>query len=306
MQQNVNSSLKLLHSQSFIKKFTKVLQELYAYKSYMDFLVVSSIIGKKTLSYLPLLSYSDRTHQNIADLLELGKDNHFQIKTLNFEYKDYKKSDTVTMRLFLEGKSSQELFNENIKSRCRNKIKNSLKKNNFSFAYGNAQQDIDDFYKIFSETVHKHGTPVLDKKLFIYLRDEFQDQIVFYNLYDGTSVIASMCIILDGDLAWYPWGGVDPNYTKKMAGYYIYWSVLQDMCDRLHVKIFDFGRSSYGGPTYDFKLQFGALPVKIDIICSEQEDIYEKYSLASNVWKKLPKILVDFMGPKLCKYLVDL
>lgn len=306
MQRDVNSLLRLGHSHSFIEKFTKVLQALYMYKSYMDFLVVPSIFGKKTLSYPPLLSYSDRTDQNIADLLELGKDNRYQIKTLNFNYHNYKNSDTVTMRLSLDGKSSREIFSENIRQRCRNKIKNSLKNNNFSFKYGNTKQDIDDFYRIFSATMHKHGTPVLDKKLFIYLAEEFQEQILFYTIHDDAKVVASMCVIVDGDLAWYPWGGVDAKYTKKLAGYYIYWSVLQDVCDRLKVKIFDFGRSSYGGPTYNFKLQFGALPVKIDTISSHEEDIYDKYSLASAVWKKLPKRLVDFMGPKLCKYLVNL
>ena len=296
-----------IFSTNFIKKFKNVLVRLYSYEEYMDFLVISSFFGKKTLSYVPLLNYTDRTNEDVKDLLELAKDTNFQVRVLNFEYKDFKEFDTVTMRLDIENKTIDEVF-MNIKSRCRNKIRNSIRKNNFIFKYGNSDKFINDFYTIFSNTLHKHGTPVFDKRLFYYLRDEFKDDNLYYITYDANNSkpIACMCMLFDKKIAWYPWGGVETNSAKKLAGYFIYWKTLEKVVEKGGFKVFDFGRSNYGGSTYKFKSQFGAKPVKIDMISNQDENIYSKYSIASSVWKKLPKSLVDLLGPKICRYLVDL
>ena len=294
------------HSHNFINKFKNTLKSHYGYSEYMDFLIVPSLLGKKTLAYLPLLNYTDRQYDEVDDLLELAKDNSFQIRTLNFSYTDFKENDTVTMRLDIDTKSSEQVFVENVKSRCRNKVRNAAKKYDYKFECGHTPKDIEAFYEIFSDTMYKHGTPVLDKKLFYKLAEDFKDEIIFFNLYDKRQVVATMCILLDEKIAWYPWGGVKNSYANKLAGYAIYWKVLQYICDYTDKKIFDFGRSAYGGSTYKFKSQFGATPVKIEILTSQQSDIYSKYSFASQIWKKLPKSVVDFIGPKLCKYLVDL
>lgn len=306
MQSIANNMKNYVFSHDFVVKFVNVLSQSFGYKKYMDFLIVKDVLGKKTLSYLPILNYTDRDSKNTTDLLELSKDNNYNIKALNFSYKEFIKNDTVTLRLDIEGKNSQELLRTCVKSRCRNKIRNSIKKYNYTFRYGNTAQYINDFYTIFSDTMYKHGTPALGKEFFIYLSEEFAENILFFNVYDKQKVVASMCIMIDGKLTWYPWGGVASEYNRDLAGYFIYWHTLEYICDNTDVKIFDFGRSSYGGGTYNFKSQFGAYPVKIDTISSRNEDIYAKYSLASKIWKKLPRSMVDFIGPKLCKYLVDL
>jgi len=304
MQKNVNNSFVL--TTPFLNKFKDALMRHYGYAQYMDFLIVPSLSGQKTLAYLPLLNYTDRVYDEVDDLFELAKDNAFQIRTLNFGYKDFKQNDTVTMRLDIDAKSSEMVFSEDVKSRCRNKVRNAAKKYDYRLSYGHDSKDIEAFYQIFSETMHKHGTPVLGKRLFYLLAEEFADEIIFFNLYENTQLAATMCIMLDEKIAWYPWGGVKSSHAKRLAGYKIYWDVLQYICNNTDKKVFDFGRSSYGGSTYKFKSQFGAAPVKIDILTSQQSDIYSKYSFASQVWKKLPIRVVDFIGPKLCKYLVDL
>ena len=291
-------------TQNFINKFKNILINLYEYDEYMEFLIVPSFFYKKTLSYLPLLNYTDRTNKNIKDLLELAKDTDFQIRVLNFEYKNFKSNDTVTMRLDIENKNIDDLYSS-LKSKRRNLIKKSLK-NNFIFNYGNNNKFINDFYTIFSKTMHKHGTPVFDKKLFYYLRDEFKNNNIYYIAYEEEKPIAAMCMLFDENIAWYPWGGVDEDFSKKLAGYFIYWKTLENVVSQNKFKIFDFGRSSYGGNTYKFKSQFGAEPIKIDIISNQDKNIYSKYDLAISVWQKLPKNLVDFIGPKICKYLEDL
>lgn len=291
---------------SFVEKFKECVQKLYGYDSYMDYLVVPSLLGGKTLSYLPLLNYTDRCFDEVEDLLELAKDNEYQIRTLHFDYDDFKKEDTVTMRLEIEGRTSEEVFAAEVKPRCRNKVRNASKRYGYSCTFGNEAKDREDFYTIFSATMHRHGTPVLDRKLFRLLVETFGEDILFCNAYKEGRVVASMCLLFDERIAWYPWGGVEREYAKELAGYYIYWEALRYVCDERRKCVFDFGRSAYGGTTYMFKAQFGAKPVKIDILTRKREDIYEKYALASEIWKRLPKGLTDWIGPKLCRYLVDL
>jgi len=306
MPKNVTNVPRITFSQKFVSRFKKVLKRIYGYERYMDFLIVPSILNKKILCYTPLLNYTDRCSNDLKDLLELGKDNEFQIRALNFDYIDFKKNDPVSMRLYMNGNTSEEILRQNIKGNTRREIQNSIKRYEYSFIHGNAKKDIDDFYINFSEIMHEHGTPVFDKKLFYYLADEFQNDILFFNAYDKDRVISSMCIFIDNDIAWYSWGATEKNYRRNGAGYFLNWQAVKYLCDEKNIKIFDFGRSPYGSGTFQYKSHFGALPVKIDIINSHTTDIYSKYSLASKIWKRLPKSVVSYLGPKLCKYLVDL
>ena len=290
-------------TKKFVNKFKKILIKLYGYEEYMDFLIVPSIMGKKTIHYLPLLNYTDRI--NIDDLLELAKNTHYQIRILNFKYEAFKENDPVVMRINIENKTTEEVF-ENVKSRCRNKIRNSIKRNNFILKKGNDDKFIDDFYYIFSKSMLKHGTPVFDKKLFILLRDEFKENNYYYIVYNNNKPIAAMCMLFDKDIVWYPWGGIDDDYSKDLVGYFIYWKVIEDIVNMDKYKIIDLGRSGYKMGTYYFKSQFGAYPVKIDILKDKVEDIYSKYDLAVKVWQKLPLNIANFIGPRLCKYLEDL
>ena len=291
---------EIVYSKEFIQKFKKVLLNYYRYETYMDFIIIP-FLWKKTLMYIPLLSYSDRKNDEVDDLLELAKETDYQIRTLNFEYSNFKKDDMVTMRINTE--DIDELFNS-FSSKTRYHI-NKIKKQNFTHKKGNSDEFIEHFYKLYSETMLRLGTPALEKNFFYSLRDEFQDKINFHNFYDGYKVIAGSCNLIDKEIGIFEWLGMDDEYKKKDLGYLIF-SVLIETNAKKGLKILDFGRSGYGGGTYHFKKHFKMYPVKIDIYKPVEEDIYEKYKLASKIWQKLPKKFVDNFGCKLSKYLKDL
>jgi len=306
MQRNVNNNDRTLFSKEFVCSFKQVIREFYSYEEYMDFLIVTSLWGKKTLSYLPILSYTDRDIDSISDLLELSKENDYQIRVLNFNCTDFKNGDPVVMRIYIDGRGSDEILMENMKSKYRKTVKNSIRRNSFIFKSGNNEKYIEDFYTIYSGLMYNHGTPSLDKYLFFNLSEELSEDIVFYNVYDKKNIVGSFCLFFDNDLAYGAWGGIDKKYRDKLLGQFSYWNIIKDLADNRKMKVFDFGRSSYGSGGYVFKYKFGAKAVKTEIVTSQRSDIYTKYSLASKIWKNLPKSTVDFLGPKLCKYLVDL
>jgi len=77
-----------------------------------------------------------------------------------------------------------------------------------------------------------------------------------------------------------------------------------DACDK-NMDIFDFGRSSFGNETYDFKCRWSAKPVKINIFRNNNVDVYKKYKFASSAYKMIPDLAALRIGPFLCKYLED-
>ena len=292
----------VVHSPGFVKKWRLLLIELYRYESYMEYLLVPGITGKKNLSYLPLLSYTDREANDIDSLVEIGRENNYLIRVINGAYVDFKDGDTVTMRLDLSSGSYDFIYKNHIHSKCRNQIKKSLK-NELVYKIG-AHELLEDFYILFSKTMHRYGTPVFTIKLFKLILEKLNARIII--IYKNNTPIASSLLILDGDLIIVPWAASDYKFSKFCPNHLMYSEsikyALKNKCT-----VFDFGRSKYGsGNTYKFKKQWGATPFKIDMLSSNKSNIYLKYSLASSVWKRLPRVVVNFIGPKLCKYLSDL
>ncbi len=292
------------HSKIYIEKYKKAIQKTYGYEEYMDFLIIPSLTSKSTLSYFPLINYTDCYSDEIQRLKELAGDKDYLIRALNPTQTSFEDGDSVTMRIDIESNDTESLMLL-AKSRCRNKIRKAQKK--FNYVLKDGRERIEDFYMILAQTYHRHGTPVMPKELFYNLQDEFEDKIMFFVAYDvNNAPAAAISTCIDGTLACCPWGGVNESHTNKLAGYFLYFEVLKTVTQRFKVDVFDFGRSPYGGPTYKFKSQFGAQPVKIELIKPSVDDIYSKYELASTIWKKLPRFIVDRVGPKLAKYLVDL
>ena len=291
-----------VHTIDFIRKWKNILIDLYGYDEYMDFFVVKSLSGIKTLSYIPFLNYTDRLNNNILDLLELSKDNKYQIRVLNNNYKDFKDYDTVTMRLDISSGDYDKIFKNLIVSKCRNQIRKA-EKSSLIFKIGNGEL-LSDFYKLFFDTMHKYGTPVFPKRLFELILNNIESKICV--VYFDDKPISALILLKDNDISIVPWAASDSNYNKYCPNHLIYAEAIKYSIENKS-KIFDFGRSGYNtSKTYNFKKQWGAVPVKIDIISSEVINVYSKYTLASKIWEKLPKSIIEFMGPKLCKYLVDL
>lgn len=296
--------MTITHSKRFIKQFSEVLQKSFGYEAYMEYMVVPSLFSRPVLSYLPLLNYTDRLYDDIDDLLELAKESDYLIRVLNPAQKEFEADEPVAMRLDISSSKREDLMLL-AKSRCRNKIRNSSKK--FHYTLKSGPEHIDDFYMILSQTYHRHGTPILPKALFYDLQDAFGEKLVYFVAYDEKGLpAATMSVFVDEKLAWYAWGGVEESFSQRLAGYYIYFEVLSSVTQQFDIDVFDFGRSPYEGSTYRFKSQFGAKPVKIELLKPGSEDVYSKYAFAAKIWQKLPLGVVQKVGPRLTKYLADL
>ncbi len=294
---------RICYTPRLIQLWKKSLVETFGFEEYMDFIVQPSF-GKKYLSYLPLLNYTDKTSQEAQALLELAKDNHYQIRTLNFEYKDFKDHDTVTLRLDIEGKSLDQIVKgyKKLAKRSVNKEKRLQR-----YHLQRAHSFIEAFYDILRDIYKHHGTPLMPITLFYNLAKNFGEDLDIFILFnEKEEPVGGVLFFYDNGIATLLYGGVYRHKNEGSTGYFLYHELIRYLISKPDIHTIDFGRSPYNGGTYFFKTRFGAIPIKIDILTDTQKDIYASYALASKIWSKLPTIFTDFVGPKLTKYLVDL
>jgi hypothetical protein len=280
---------------------------VYGYPVRHHFAVIQTLSLKKIHSYLPLLNYTDiQTHQ-VAGLIEPLGGESYAVRALNPDYGDFRINDPVTMRMDISSGDHHEIFQSVIGGKCRNRLRRAKKGRGFRVRQGRDRTSLDDFFGLFSRSMHHHGTPQPGKPFFLQLASVYGEDAVFYNAYDRHRIIASLCLLLDGDIAWMPWSCVDVQYRKALAGYFLVWHAIQSITREGRQKIFDFGRSPFGGGTYVFKSQWGCEPVKIDILGGRREStLYSKYRFAAGMWKRLPGWFVNRLGPRIVPHLADM
>jgi hypothetical protein len=90
----------------------------------------------------------------------------------------------------------------------------------------------------------------------------------------------------------------------------LYWAVLSEAADQ-QLSEFDFGRSTVGEGTFNFKKQWGCLPQKLHWQSYEDGSIKHikhinmssSRALIESIWQKLPLRVTNTIGPKVRKYI---
>lgn len=265
-------------------------------------MAVPGLLGGSTAVYLPLLNYSDINLLEAQALRKQWDHLPFQIRALDPQYTQFVADDTVTMRLDIEGLSAEQVFKQRVHSKCRNQIRKG-EKSGLTLIEGRDGDVVRDFYSVFARTMHRYGTPAFSRRLFELL-PKFVDAR-FLVAYHQEQPVAGLCLVSDGPLAWVPWAGSELSHRALCPNHLLYWQAIQ-LATAANQEVFDFGRSAFLGPTYAFKSDWGAKPVKIEILTEKPRNVYSKYALASAVWQRLPRQVVGLVGPKLCRYLPDL
>ncbi len=290
-------------SEDFCLRWTELLKKLYNYKFENGFAIVRGLLGNKTYSFLPILSYTDLSYEQAKDLVSKMQKKNYQIKVLNFDLKNFIAGHPVTLRI-----NFKDLSFDDVKKNFSSRLSRYLNNTDFSDFFlekGHSDTHIQKFYSIFQIIMHNHGTPPLSKKLFYLLCQYFQTE--YYILYSKKQKrnISAACVLKDNHFSWIPWSGTINQAQNHLAGHYLYYNIIKSSYESKE-KFFDFGRSAYLSSNYEFKRRWGASPIKIEILTNKNSDIYQKYQLASKIWKKIPIQLANFFGPKICKYLKDL
>jgi|SRR5579883_843815 FemAB-related protein (PEP-CTERM system-associated) len=169
---------------------------------------------------------------------------------------------------------------------------------------------LDDFYTIFAENMRDLGTPVYAKNFFFNILEAFPRDVHICVVRKGDSPVAASFLIGHRDRIEAVWSSSIRKYLPLKPNMFLYWNLFCFAAGQGY-KLFDFGRSTVGSGTHDFKLQWGAqtVPLYWDYWLPEGDSLpglnteNPKYKWAIRAWQKLPVQLTRLLGPHIVRCL---
>jgi FemAB-related protein (PEP-CTERM system-associated) len=170
---------------------------------------------------------------------------------------------------------------------------------------------VDRFFKLFADNVHRHGTPALPKRYFEALMRVFAKDCEVLTVVDKSGAALSSVLSFyfrDEVLPYY--AGDDVAARETAANDFKYWELMRRACER-GLKIFDYGRSKKDTGTYSFKKNWGFAPQPLhyeyrlyrgDAI-PQNNPANPKYRAFIGLWRRLPRAVADRLGPHIVRNL---
>ena len=216
------------------------------------------------------------------------------------------------VQLLLTLPNSSETLWKSFKSKLRNKINRSIK-TGLTVKMG-GKELLDRFYTVFCINMRDLGSPVHAKALIQSTIEQFPYSAKIFLVYKADKPVAAALIIGFRDVMINPWASSLREYRKERPNTLLYWSMLAFAADQGY-RFFDFGRSTPGEGTYQFKIQWGAKPhpmywytIHLDKhrpLDNFQNDasINKKRAMAVQLWQKLPVPITRIIGPPIRKHI---
>ena len=161
------------------------------------------------------------------------------------------------------------------------------------------------FFALYADNVHRHGTPPFSRRYFERLFATFGADCEVLTVVDARGVPVSSVLSFyfrDGVLPYYAGDSVDAR--DLAANDFKYWELMRRASER-GLKTFDYGRSKRGTGSFDFKKNWGFEPTPLayeyrlltrDSV-PENNPLNPKYRALIAVWRRLPRPLVNAVGP---------
>jgi FemAB-related protein (PEP-CTERM system-associated) len=171
-------------------------------------------------------------------------------------------------------------------------------------------RDVGRFYDMYAVSVRNLGTPVLGKRFFAALLEEFGAAADILTVtHEGKPVSSVLSFYFKGEVLPYYGGGTGDARDLK-ANDFMYWELMRHAVQR-GAEVFDFGRSKVGTGPYSFKKNWGfepqALPYQYHLVRSQKvpdlSPLNPKYRAMIATWKRLPVPVTRVIGPLVARYL---
>ena len=168
-----------------------------------------------------------------------------------------------------------------------------------------AIEDADAFFPIYADNVHRHGTPGMPRRGFRALQSAFGDDCDVLVVRDAAGQpVSAVMSFWDAGVALPYYAGDYERARGLAANDFKYWRLMCRTAER-GCQIFDFGRSKLGTGPYDFKRNWGFEPTPLAyeyrLISSpavpQNNPNNPKYRLMIETWRKLPRPVVNWLGP---------
>jgi FemAB-related protein (PEP-CTERM system-associated) len=167
------------------------------------------------------------------------------------------------------------------------------------------------FFSLFSDNVHRHGTPALPKGYFQALQREFGRDCEVLTVVDSRDQPVSSVLSFyfrDEVLPYY--AGDHATARELAANDFKYWELMRRACER-GCRVFDYGRSKQGTGSYSFKKNWGfeASPLHYEYrlyrgsLIPQNNPMNPKYRAFIALWRRLPVSVANRLGPLIVRNL---
>lgn len=201
--------------------------------------------------------------------------------------------------------TDQEELLAALPKKTRNMVRKALRT---EFECRRGMRDAARFADFHARTLHRLGTPSFPAAHFQHILDAFGPEVELFELRLNGDLAAASLSFLYGDAAHIYYAGADPRYNHLAANYAMYNDHLLDAARRGFAR-FDFGRAKLGAGTYDFKKHWATemreLPYEMLLVrrrsLPDLTPRNPKFSLAIELWRRLPFWLTRRLGPVLVR-----
>jgi FemAB-related protein (PEP-CTERM system-associated) len=176
---------------------------------------------------------------------------------------------------------------------------------------GEVDRSPERFFELYADNVHRHGTPALPKRYFERLLATFGDACEVLTVTDaqGRPVSGVLSFYFRDEVL--PYYAGDTLHARELAANdFKYWELMRRACER-GIRVFDYGRSKRGTGSFDFKKNWGFEPVPLayeyrlytrsDV--PRNNPLNPRYRALIALWRRLPRPLVNALGPMIVRNL---
>ena len=259
----------------------------------LPFAVYGGVLADNDEAALALESEARRIAQ------QLGVD-HLELRNVEKRHANWPAQDlyvTFRKKIFVEEEANMLAIPRKQRAMVRKGIKNAL--------ISQVDGDIDQFFALYADNVHRHGTPALPKRYFKALQTEFgaDCEVMTVKSEDGRALSSVMSFYFRDEVLPY-YAGDDESARDLAANDFKYWELMRRSCGR-GIKVFDYGRSKKGTGSYAFKKNWGFEPRQLNYeYCLYKRDSIPqnnpanaKYRLLIETWRRMPIAMANWLGP---------
>jgi FemAB-related protein (PEP-CTERM system-associated) len=163
------------------------------------------------------------------------------------------------------------------------------------------------FYHVFARHMRDLGTPSQSEQFFRSIQETFPESVRFGCAYLDGVPIAGGCGFRWGEEFEITWSSALRTHNKVRSNYLLHWSFMESAA-REGCTTYNFGRSTPGSGTHEFKRQWSGRDVPLWWYHVGRAGVSQtpspdqgRYSWGPRIWRRLPLRLAMTLGPRIVR-----
>jgi FemAB-related protein (PEP-CTERM system-associated) len=152
------------------------------------------------------------------------------------------------------------------------------------------------------------GTPVYSRAFLDAVLTTFPEPTRLILVRHGDTTVAGALTVRYRDTLEIPWASSLRRYRASSPNNLLYWTAIEHAIET-GCTTFDFGRSTPGEGTYEFKRQWGAVASSVNWeyallggdTLPDQSPTNPRFKQAIALWKRLPVTVTTLVGPSIVR-----